>query len=117
MSISPRVFALGSRSCPRSFRSGRIAPAGAGPLFLALAVIPVAVLNVAQAYAQEQVDSEFSVQRFNPAPGPRNLITTRTARSQGEMSFSAELMANYAYKPFVVERCEPADSATTRPAR
>lgn len=71
------------------------------------------VLSVSPASAQEQVDSEFSVQRFSPAPGPRNLISTRTLRSTGEMSFSAELMANYGYKPFVVDRCAPTDSGTT----
>src|SRR5690606_273109 len=65
-----------------------------------------------QASAQ-QVDSEFSVQRFNPAPGPRNLLTTRTLRMKGEMAFSAGAMANYAYKPFVVKRCEPPAGVTS----
>lgn len=64
------------------------------------------------AHAQ-QVDSEFSVQRFNPAAGPRNLITTRTVRSKGEMAFSAELMGNYAYKPYVIQRCESSTPATS----
>jgi OmpA-OmpF porin, OOP family len=63
--------------------------------------------------SSQQVDSEFSVQRFNPAAGPRNLLTTRTLRMKGEMAFSAGAMVNYAYKPFVVERCDPVAGATT----
>jgi OmpA-OmpF porin, OOP family len=70
------------------------------------------VLTPSLVHAQK-ADSEFSVQRFNPAPGPRNLITTRTLRSKGDMAFSAELMANYAYKPFVIERCESSASTTS----
>ncbi len=58
------------------------------------------------ATAQESAfDGEFSVQRFNPAPGPRNFITTRGARQDGEMTWSGGLMANYGYKPFVVRSC------------
>jgi len=76
-------------------------------------VLAAASVLMASAAHAQQVDSEFSVQRFTPAPGPRNLITTRTLRSQGEMAFSAELMANYAYKPFVIERCESSTSTTS----
>lgn len=60
----------------------------------------------APATAQESAfDGEFSVQRFNPAPGPRNFITTRGARQDGNLTWSAGLMANYGYKPFVVKSC------------
>ncbi len=57
------------------------------------------------AAAQAAVDDEFSVQRFNPAPGPRNFITTRGARTDGELAWSAGLFANYAFEPFVVVSC------------
>ena len=59
---------------------------------------------VAPANAQE-VNNQVSVQRFDPAPGPRNFITTRTARSDGQYTWSAGFMANYAYEPFVVQTC------------
>src|SRR5687767_6327451 len=67
------------------------------------------------AAAQNQVDGEFTVQRFNPAPGPRNYFTTRGARTDGEMAFSAGLFANYAWKPFVVAGCSGADPTCSDP--
>ena len=51
-------------------------------------------------------EGSFAVQTFNPAPGPHNYLTTRGARTNGEMAWSAGLMANYGYKPFVVLSCE-----------
>lgn len=58
------------------------------------------------ALAQDSAfDGEFSVQRFNPAPGPRNFITTRGNRQDGKMAWSAGFVASYAYEPFVVESC------------
>src|SRR5687768_18550365 len=52
------------------------------------------------------IEDEFSVQRFNPAPGPRNYFTTRGVRTDGEMAWSAGLVINYAYEPFAVVNCE-----------
>ncbi len=70
------------------------------------AVVAAASAVVAPASAQEAAfDGEFSVQRFHPAPGPRNLLTTRGARQDGEMTYSAGLMLSYGYKPFVVKSC------------
>jgi OOP family OmpA-OmpF porin len=60
---------------------------------------------LAQDSSESAFDGEFSVQRFHPAPGPRNLITTRGARQDGKLSWSGGFMANYAYKPFVVRSC------------
>lgn len=57
----------------------------------------------------EAIGEEFSVQRFRPAPGPRNFINTSGARQDGDMAFSAGFLANYAYKPFVVVSCESED--------
>ncbi len=63
------------------------------------------------ASAQDRaIGDEFSVQRFHPAPGPRNFINTSGARQDGEMAFSAGLLAHYAYKPFVVVSCESKDN-------
>ena len=56
--------------------------------------------------AQSATEDEFSVQRFNPAPGPRNYFTTRGARTDGEKAWSAGLFANYAFEPFVVRSCQ-----------
>ncbi len=50
-------------------------------------------------------DGEFSVQRFDPAPGPRNFFVTRTARSDGQNTWSAGLVFDYAHNPFIVQSC------------
>src|SRR5688572_16228416 len=67
------------------------------------------------ALAQSVVEGEFSVQRFAPAPGPRNYFTTRGVRTDGEMTFSAGLIANYAWQPFVVSSCPATDPACSEP--
>jgi len=61
-------------------------------------------LGASPALAQQ--DGEFSVQRFEPAPGPDNFVTVEGARVRGKMAWSAGLFANYAHKPFVVQSCE-----------
>lgn len=71
---------------------------------LAAALFGANALFTTEARAQA-TDGEFSIQRFNPAPGPRNYFTTRGARVDGEMAWSAGLFANYAYQPFVVRSC------------
>lgn len=53
-----------------------------------------------------RVYDEFSVERFDPAPGPRNFFVTRTARSDGEKSWSAGLVYDYATRPFTVQTCD-----------
>ncbi len=95
----------------RSLAGGSRATAGRGGArgrswLVGSAVIAAAGTVVAPTSAQESAfDGEFSVQRFHPAPGPRNLLTTRGARQDGEMTYSAGLMLSYAYKPFVVKSC------------
>ena len=56
------------------------------------------------ALAQE-TGKEFSAQRFDAPAGPRNYITTRGARTDGEMAWSAGLVMSYAYKPLTVDSC------------
>ncbi|HSC85801.1 MAG TPA: thrombospondin type 3 repeat-containing protein [Polyangiaceae bacterium] len=63
----------------------------------------------ASAAHAQTVQGEVSVQRFDPAPGPRNFITTRSARTDGSMTWTAGLMANYAYQPFTVKECRTAE--------
>src|SRR5690349_662233 len=57
------------------------------------------------AAAQSVSSSEFSVQRFDPAPGPRNFFTTRGVRTDGKMAWSAGLVANFASDPLVIVSC------------
>lgn len=73
--------------------------------FALLIASGLATLAPVDARAQA-IEDEFTVQRFNPAPGPRNFFTTRGARTDGQMAWSAGLFVNYAYKPFVVRSCE-----------
>jgi len=49
---------------------------------------------------------EFSVQRFEPAPGSRNFLSVQTARMDGQMGWTVGLMFNYSHKPFVVVSCQ-----------
>jgi OmpA-OmpF porin, OOP family len=48
---------------------------------------------------------EFSVQRFEPAPGPDNFLGVETLPMEGKWSWSAGLFFNYSYDPFVVQSC------------
>jgi len=48
---------------------------------------------------------EFSVQRFEPAPGPGNFLGVETLRMAGDWQWSAGLFMNYSQDPFVVNSC------------
>jgi len=56
--------------------------------------------------AHAQVSGDFAVQRFDPAAGPNNYLSTRGARTDGKMVWSVGLFANYNYLPFQVQSCE-----------
>ncbi|MBK7581041.1 MAG: thrombospondin type 3 repeat-containing protein [Myxococcales bacterium] len=62
-------------------------------------------LGSVTAQAQDAKEKEFSAQRFDPAPGPRNYFSTRGVRTDGQMAWSAGLMVNYSWEPFVVRSC------------
>lgn len=51
-------------------------------------------------------DGEFSVQRFDAAPGSKNYFTVEGARMDSVMGFTAGVLFNYANKPFVVKSCK-----------
>ena len=68
-----------------------------------LAALASALLTNA-AFAQQK-DGEFTVQRFLPAPGPRNFITVEGARTDGKMAFSLGLFGSYANDPFLIKTC------------
>jgi hypothetical protein len=59
------------------------------------------------------VDQELSAQRFYPAPGPDNFVTTRALRMPGKMQLSFGLMVDYAYRPFIKLSCATADDCGT----
>src|SRR5262245_10219078 len=68
------------------------------PILVGAAVVARAGAASAQAPKLE----EFSVQRFEPAPGPDNFLGVETLRMEGGMRWSAGLFFNYARDPFVV---------------
>jgi hypothetical protein len=74
-------------------------------------------LSAESALAQEPVDHGISVQRFQPAPGPRNYITARGARTDGEKVWSAGVMVNYAFEPLTVRSCKDAETCDDPAAR
>ncbi len=79
--------------------------------FLSTLSVPLLLLLApASASAQDQPatspsEGEFSVQRFEPAIGPRNFLSVEGARTDGEFAFSAGVFFNYAHNPFVVRSC------------
>ena len=90
---------------PRPNGGGKKQGRSAWPKGLVAATALLSTLASSAPAAAQNLDGEFTVQRFNPAPGPRNFITTRGARTDGEMAFSAGLVLNYANEPFVVRSC------------
>ena len=78
----------------------------------AAALLLASVVATPEAHAQ--VSGDFALQRFDPAAGPHNYLTTRGARTDGKMVWSLGLFANYSYRPFEVRSCEaPAGSDCT----
>ncbi len=71
---------------------------------LLLPLLVGASLGIAQGAASGQTQ-EFSVQRFEPAPGPGNFLGVETLRMDGEWHWSAGLFMNYSQDPFVVNSC------------
>jgi OmpA-OmpF porin, OOP family len=65
-----------------------------------------------------QRSGQFNIQRFNAAPGPRNFLTTRTVRTDGEHAFSVGALANFAFEPLVIELsgdvCQERNDCNTR---
>jgi OOP family OmpA-OmpF porin len=93
-------------------RRSRVSPARASTtdatrraLLGASAALSLAALTAVEPAHAQAISGEFSVQRFDPAPGPRNYFSTRGVRTDGTMVWSAGLVANYSYLPFVVRSC------------
>lgn len=73
-------------------------------LLAAGSVVTLGLLPI-DAHAQDVAKNEFTVQRFDPAPGPRNFFVTRTARQDGTKTWSAGFYGGYAAKPLVIVSC------------
>jgi outer membrane protein OmpA-like peptidoglycan-associated protein len=52
-----------------------------------------------------------AAERFQPAPGPGNLVTVETARVPGEFSYSFGLVMDYARQPLRLRHCLPGPCA------
>lgn len=65
----------------------------------------LAAFSAVQPAQAQAISGEFAVQRFDPAPGSHNYFSTRGVRMDGTMVWSAGLVANYSYLPFVVRSC------------
>ena len=89
MSKAPVTFR--AINTPRAFRCVILAL----PAFLAATPI----------YAQS-LENEVSMQRFDPAPGPGNFLSTRTVSGiGGHLGWTAGMMVNYGFEPFSVNAC------------
>ena len=88
---------------PRRTHIARLSRArlGVAPIVSLLAALTVG----GTARAQSAQDGDFTIQRFQPAPGPRNFVTVEGARVDGKWAFSLGAFASYALDPFVVKSC------------
>jgi outer membrane protein OmpA-like peptidoglycan-associated protein len=71
------------------------------------------ILSAALCRAQTAQSGEFSVERFWPAPGPRNFFTVERARTDGQMAFSLGLFGHYGNVPFVLQTCVSATDCSS----
>ncbi len=84
---------------------------------LLLPLLVGASLTVIEGVASAQTQ-EFSVQRFEPAPGADNFLGVETLRMDGQWHWSVGLFFNYSLDPFVVQSCTSTttcSSATASP--
>jgi hypothetical protein len=73
--------------------------------FVPAAACAGSVAGLARPARAQSVDPTFSIQRFQPAPGPRNFLTTRGARVDGNKAWSAGALIHYGFEPLTVESC------------
>ena len=72
---------------------------------LALSTLCALSVALSSRVATAQQEGEFSVQRFEPAPGSNNYFSVEGARVDGDWGFTAGLGFNYSRDPFVVTSC------------
>lgn len=105
-------------------RTGTLSRGGYQALLAAWALTGVATETRAQGSGLDSPDIEvqrqgqFNIQRFGAAPGPRNFLTTRTVRTDGEHAFSIGAMGSFAYEPLVIQLsgqvCQERNDCNTR---
>ena len=77
------------------------------------AVIAVAFVSLASfaagrsASAQDARTGDIAAERFQPAPGPGNLITVETARVPASFAYSFGVVVDYARDPLRLRHCLP----------
>ena len=71
----------------------------------ALGAFALAVSALAPSTALAQQSGEFSVQRFEPAPGANNYLSVERVRMTTQWGWTAGVMFNYARNPFVIVSC------------
>lgn len=76
------------------------------PLAVLLGFAGISISALAMADDSSAKSGEFSVQRFAPAPGPRNFVTVEGARVKTKNAWSLGLYLNYSDRPFVVRSCK-----------
>jgi outer membrane protein OmpA-like peptidoglycan-associated protein len=69
-----------------------------------LPLLAGAILTTSASAALAQTQ-EFSVQRFQPAPGANNFLGVETLRMEGDLRWSVGLFFNYSLDPFRVTSC------------
>src|SRR5262249_5027458 len=67
------------------------------------------------ALAQQSWQHEFSVQRFEPAPGPNNFLGVETLRMEGDWHWSAGLFFTSPRDPFGVASCTSTTTSCSSP--
>lgn len=86
----------------------RFSPKTTRPQLVALAASVLGFVSLTTTAEAQVASGEFSVHRFDPAPGPRNFFVTRTARSDGNKTWSAGFYAGYASTPLSIVGCTTA---------
>lgn len=80
---------------------------GVGSALAAALASVLPILTPSVATAQDTAnDGEFSVQRFEPAPGSKNFLSVEGARIDSQWGFTGGLFFNYSRDPFVVVSCQ-----------
>ena len=86
------------------------------PLLSAAGLSLMSASALAQTTASPAQDGQFSVQRFEPAPGTKNFLSVEGLRMDGHWGWSVGLAFDYAKNPFVVLACKPTAASAGRVA-
>ena len=68
-------------------------------------LVAIVLLSTATEVAAQPEDTTFSIQLFQPAPGPSNFFTIEAADIGPDMTPSVGLLLSYQHRPFVLLDC------------